>query len=141
MIEKIQNTAIELPRGRTVFGRPIRPTAFGLMVIATALGVGSFMGHTLLLGARYGQTIAVMCALAGVSYLVGWIIDRPIMARISDLIVFATFAAQTAFLWIEQGGDFPYRMVTLAPGTVSAWIGIGIAIIAAGAFWLNGRPE
>lgn len=141
MIEKIQNTAIERPPGHTIFGRPIRPTAAGLMVIATALGVGSFMGHSLLQGAWYGQTIAVMCALAGVSYLVGWIMDRPIMARASDLIVFGTFAAQTTFLWIERGSDFPWQMLTLQPGTASIWIGLGIAIIAAGAFWLNGRLE
>lgn len=126
------------PRAR--LGRPVRPTAFGLMIISGALGVGSFLGHSLLRGQLFGQIIAVLCALAAAFYIAGFVSNRAWSARAGDLLVFFSFATQTAFLWIETP-DFLYRMIHLAPGSISAWVGIGLMVISAGAFRLNGRLE
>lgn len=124
-----------------VAGRRVRPTALGLAIFTFALGVSSFLGHSLLQGRFFGQTIAVLCASAVVFFAVGFVLNRAVCARIGYLLTFFCIVTQFVFTWIEAGAEFCVGMVTFARGAPSLWMGLGVAVIAGGAYWLEGFRE
>ncbi len=121
--------------------RRVRPTALGLLIFTAALGLSSVLNRSMLQGQFFGQTIAVMCTAAAGFFATGFVLNRASCARVGYLLTFLVLATQTVFVWIEMGSDWWRNMLTLAPKTPSVWMGLGVAVIAGGSYWLEGFRE
>jgi hypothetical protein len=136
---RLYHSAVKGPN--RVIGRSVRPTALGLLIFTAAFGWSSFTSRTFLQGQLFGQIVAVLCIAAAVFFAVGFLVNRAVLARVGYLLTFFVLVTNSIFVWIELGGDWWYKMVTFAPKTTSVWMGLGVAVIAAGAYWLEGIRE
>jgi len=111
--------------GIMMFGRKIKPVAFGfvlLMLVYVWFGVtdtGTFDGTIL------GDIIGVLSAGAGALLIAGWWGRVQKLAEYGLLTACAVFGMRTMFLLLTE------------PQAERAWQGIGVCVIAVGAFLLE----
>ena len=114
-------TSDDVP-GWTILGRPVKSTAFGLAIIMATftiyniLDIGVF--HTSILG----DIVAVIAGVVFIMLVCGWWFRSQWMAENGLLGVAAVYITRSAFLLL------------INPSIEGVWIGVGVAVIAAGAY-------
>ncbi len=124
-----------------VAGRRVRPTALGLAIFTAAFGGAIIRGRDLLDSDFSSFTVGTLCAFSALAFTVGFITNRPLFARVGYLLTFFVLTTNTVLEFIEFGSTWWLKMLTFAPKTPSIWMGLGVAVIAGGAYWLEGFRE
>jgi len=125
----------------TRFHRKFRPAALGLAIFTFFLGLSSFLNKGLLGDSFLGQVVAVFCASASIFFVIGFFINSVRLLRIGFLLTFFSITCNTVFVWITFGTSWWEKMLTLAPKTSSLWMGLGVAVVAGGAYFLEVDDE
>jgi hypothetical protein len=114
-------TADDVP-GWTVFGRPVKSTALGLAVIMATFAVYNLANIGVFHESWLGDVVAVLAGIVFVMLMAGWWGRSARMVEYGLLGAAGVYITRTVFL------------LFLDPGIEGVWIGLGVSIIAAGAY-------
>lgn len=110
----------------SIFGRPVKPVAFGLGVYMLAFMVYNIIDRGVFGPSRWGDVIAVIAGSALTLLMVSWIANSQRLAEIGLLLSSTVFFIRGVFL-----------LLTLGWGSEGVYYSIASAIIAGGAYFLE----
>ena len=114
-------TTDDLP-GWTIRARPVKSTALGLAVIMATFTVYNVLNVGIFRESKLGDVIAVLAFTAFVFLVAGWWFRSPTLVRYGLAGATFVYLTRTLFLLFSN------------PGIEGVWIGLGVSIIAAGAY-------
>jgi hypothetical protein len=114
----------DLP-GLTVFGRPLKPVAFGLTLAMVIVAQSNFRGADR--GTEYPLSVFLgFAAVAAiVTLIVGWVCSRQRVAEAGLLLVVGVYVTRAAFIQMYN------------PWDQAVFFSLSTAIIAAGSYMLE----
>ena len=112
--------------GVLVFNRPIKPVALGFVILMGVLAYFNLSGTDVLKDELLSGGIGVLAIVAGVFLIIGWIGRSQLYAELGLLLAAAVYITRSVFLIMDQGF-----------GTIGVWLGLGVSVIAAGAYLLE----
>ena len=112
--------------GLTVFGRPLKPVAFGLtltMIVVTAVNVQGMDRGTI---PPLSHLVAALAAVSVLALAYGWAFGHQKAAEIGLLLVIGTYATRATFIAFASGLTEP-----------AVWFSLSTVVIAAGSYALE----
>ncbi len=113
--------------GVQVWGRPIKPVAFGLSVLMLTLTVYNIFNVGVFGSLFLGDVIAVLTGTSFVMLMLGWFAKNQLLAEFGLITAFTAYTLRASFILFSSG-----------PTAEGFYLSIGAAIIAGGAYLLEG---
>jgi hypothetical protein len=118
-------TSQDLP-GIRVWGRPVKPVAFGLMLLLATLAWSNAANVGLFANNVWGDVVGVLAAVGAVLFAVGWWGRWQTVAEAAFGVATAVLAARAAALFWLDG-----------PTEQSVYLSVSVAVIAGGSLLLE----
>lgn len=113
-----------------VFGRQLKPVAFGLTLAMVALCVFNVAAEGVLGDSVVSHIVAVMAGLSAAGLFFGWTFGSQHMAEVGLFMTGMTMTLRSAFLFWYEGAN-----------QIGIWLGVGTAVVAFGSFLLERADE
>lgn len=119
----------DLP-GLTVFGRPLKPVAFGLTLSMVIIAQSNFRGADRGTGYPLSVLLGICAAAAAATLVIGWAGRLQRVAEVGLLLVVGVYVTRAVFIFLSSVPD------------QSVFFSLSTAIIAGGSFMLEAaEPE
>jgi hypothetical protein len=114
-------TADDVP-GWSILGRSVKSTALGLAIIMATFSVYNLANIGVFHASWLGDVVAVLSGAVFLMLMAGWWGNSPRMVQYGLLGAAGVYITRTVFLLFTD------------PAIEGVWIGLGVSIIAAGAY-------